>query len=341
MRLEIRECNFQDIENDWRIFEKEGCVKFPYLTYDWMNIWWKHYRHRARRLILLAVYDQGDIIAIAPFWLRSVRLKKIIPLYDIISFIGAREIDYGDIISKDNNSEILKAIILYLQKTYPSAIKYFCDIRPERIEDYNKATASLRHKAIESGSVYPYISLPDNIEDYWSNLGISTRKGLKLKLNRVKKLPGFRVQKNSDVNMADYLFKLHYQRWGMDPEKEPIKILEHYERELINVFCPRDIIKFITVYSEDKCLGTIMVYDYQGTRYYHKMGYDVNYKKYSLGYILLYLAIEDAIKNKISEFDLLRGDEFYKSHFTDKRRTAYNITLSNNIFGLKLFRMLK
>lgn len=340
MGLEVRVCTFEELEADWRRLEEEGVIKLPYLTYDWQYIWWKHYKWRAKKLLLLGAYDHGRLEAIAPLWLGEMRIKGRWKIFDRISLVGARETDYGGFIHRNEGQRVAENIFRYLKENYPQSVIYLCDIRPEDIGTYDTTQANMC-LAVERGSIFPYIALPNEVDSYFRSLGGSTRKDLRVKMNRLKRLKEFRIEKSNDPIRADQLFRLHYARWRMDPKDPVLEVLENYERDLIKTFCHRKIMKFISLFDEGSCLGTILVYDFCQVRYYHKMGYDTSYGRYSPGNILLYLSIEDAIEVGFREYDLLRGEEEYKWHFTSQSRACYNLMAADNNLRLALFRILR
>jgi hypothetical protein len=55
---------------------------------------------------------------------------------------------------------------------------------------------------------------------------------------------------------------------------------------------------------------------YRGTFYFYQSGLDAAYDKYSAGLVTMGLAIKRAIEEGAEEYDLLHGNEAYKSHWS-------------------------
>jgi CelD/BcsL family acetyltransferase involved in cellulose biosynthesis len=64
--------------------------------------------------------------------------------------------------------------------------------------------------------------------------------------------------------------------------------------------------------------------------YYYNLAYNSEYAKYSPGSILLQELVKYSFDNKLFEFDFLRGDESYKSHWSTHLRENYAIDIVNN-----------
>jgi len=66
---------------------------------------------------------------------------------------------------------------------------------------------------------------------------------------------------------------------------------------------------------------------YAKTFYFYQSGFDPRYSPYSVGLIAMGLAIEAAIEGGAEEFDLLHGDEKYKSLWAKGRRDLVRMEL--------------
>jgi CelD/BcsL family acetyltransferase involved in cellulose biosynthesis len=67
-------------------------------------------------------------------------------------------------------------------------------------------------------------------------------------------------------------------------------------------------------------------FEYGQKMYWYLSGFDPKYSSYSIGNITLFL-IEECIKRGFREFDLLRGEETYKNHWTNAHRRNFEIRL--------------
>jgi CelD/BcsL family acetyltransferase involved in cellulose biosynthesis len=66
---------------------------------------------------------------------------------------------------------------------------------------------------------------------------------------------------------------------------------------------------------------------YSGTFYFYQSGFDAAYGKESVGLVSMGLSIKSAIEEGAEEFDLLHGDEEYKSHWSRQSRELCQLEL--------------
>jgi CelD/BcsL family acetyltransferase involved in cellulose biosynthesis len=66
--------------------------------------------------------------------------------------------------------------------------------------------------------------------------------------------------------------------------------------------------------------------------FHYQTGFDPNYEKYSVGLISTGMMVESAFKEKLQEYDFLRGEEDYKFHWSQDVRTIYSALIANKNF---------
>src|SRR6185437_14532731 len=88
-----------------------------FLTWEWLSCWWRYVSQR-RRLCLLTVRRDGDLVAIAPFAIRPPEPGRLVP-FRTLEFMGMGEVgsDYMDLIVRpDQESPALQAVADYLKQ---------------------------------------------------------------------------------------------------------------------------------------------------------------------------------------------------------------------------------
>ena len=63
------------------------------------------------------------------------------------------------------------------------------------------------------------------------------------------------------------------------------------------------------------------------TFYFYQSGFDAAYDKHSVGLVTMGLAIQSAIEEGAEEYDLLHGNEAYKSHWSHDSRELGRLEL--------------
>ena len=99
---------------------------------------------------------------------------------------------------------------------------------------------------------------------------------------------------------------------------------------------------YITYIEIDKkIIAAHSGYVYRNTCYYLFPVYDIEYKKYSPGKILLKKIIEDSKLNSLDYFDLTIGNENYKKNYSNNKQNSAIFLDSINLKGFCFIYFLK
>lgn len=342
----VRETDFPDIKDQWLALERDGHIPTIFQTYDWMETWWKHLGFRGRKLVL-AVYDGNELTGIAPLYVSKLSIKGL-PLFNIVQLIGAGESDYQAFILKNGKEEYaLKALLDYLRQ-YKWDIFWLSDVHPETatnqlIPDLLKATSY--YYTFQQHTPCPYINIPKNFEEYKLTLSKNSRRNLTKFCNRVERFDGVRyckVQKAEDLNEAmEAFFHLHQSKWLKLGQKGALA-----EKEVRNFHleAASRLLRYLDLRQlklKDRVIATIYSYDFNGGRGVYLPGMDMEFKYYSLGFVMTAYGIRDAIECGLQEFDFMRGDEEYKFHFTKTVRHNMRYFIAKNSLKFKAFRLIE
>src|SRR4030067_21342 len=101
--------DFLKLQEGWNNILIKSYANFPFLTFEWLYNWWKHFGKDERLFILTANEDNNESPqAIAPFMLvKSAGFR-------IIQFIGTGRSDYLNFIIKGRIDDTIKAFFAYL-----------------------------------------------------------------------------------------------------------------------------------------------------------------------------------------------------------------------------------
>lgn len=340
--ISVRETDFPDIKDEWLALEKDGHIPTIFQTYDWLKIWWDHYGDTSKKLLLLVALEGDKLLGIAPLFTDALVLRKKFKIFNTIRLVGSRENTYsGFIVDKNYFPKVYEALFRYISEQYPSHIFYSTDL-PEA--DFLELRPSLHifRKVLERRDFpCPIINFSQTWEDYWSGLSKTTKKNLKWYKNKLLRDGHLIIELNTNYSSADAddLFRLHYQRWKMEPSKSVLARLEAFERDIMRMLADKGWLKmFFLTYNGRRIAGMFM-YDYEGKRYFHKGGYDLTYKDLSPGTVLIFEAIKNAFETGMRSFDFLSGDEPYKSHFTKDRIHCYSFIAAKSYLSPKLFEL--
>ena len=330
------------IAKEWDDLAEQGSNHDIFQLREWLELWWKNYGMGKQEKVIISKNEHNLIEAIAPFYYKNVIFKNKIKLFKVLRLIGSGECSYSGFIFSQYEQSPLCGIWNYLGKKFPGFIVELRDIPEEQFQVIRKSIGKGYHFKAEKGSVCPRIIFGATWDEYWKTLGESTKKNAKWYRNRFAREQSFSIERiqSFDIYAIKDLFELHYSRWGMDPNTIELQRLEHYETEIAQMLSDKKYLSLWFLNFEGKRIAAMYTYDYNGTRYYHKGGYDINYKAYSPGSVLLFHTIKHAFEEGIKVYDFLRGDEAYKKLFSNSFRQNWNVVAGSSMLKVAAFRLL-
>lgn len=127
----------------------------------------------------------------------------------------------------------------------------------------------------------------------------------------------------------DLVIKLHNLRWCDRGGSDAFHTqgLVEFHRELSQIALERGWLRLYVLRLNGKPAAALYGFLYHRTFYFYQSGFDAAYDKYSVGLVTMGLAIQRAIEEGAEEFDLLHGNEEYKSHWSDRSRELGRLEL--------------
>jgi CelD/BcsL family acetyltransferase involved in cellulose biosynthesis len=127
----------------------------------------------------------------------------------------------------------------------------------------------------------------------------------------------------------DLVISLHNMRWrdrgGSDAFHTAGLIAFH--REFSGVALKRGWLRLYVLRLNQKAAACLYGFRYGRSFYFYQSGFDPAYQKQSVGLVSMGLGIKSAIEDGAREYDLLHGDEEYKSHWSRERRALSRLEL--------------
>lgn len=199
----------------------------------------------------------------------------------------------------------------------------------------NSISSSKLWKEVES---CPYIdlSLFSNIDDFLKSLKRNLRQDTKRRLRRLEEnnATKFEVFGPDEVSKAletlPEMFKHHRLRWP-NAYKAP-----GFHENLVKALLPTGLMHFSRIVFDGNPISWRIGFIYKERYYSYMPAFDEAYKQYSPGKVHLLYCIDDAIKRGIKVYDQLRGDELYKSEWTQTVDSVYTYNYVNNQWKSKV-----
>lgn len=187
------------------------------------------------------------------------------------------------------------------------------------------------------GPSCPYISLPDNWDQYFNTvLGSSTRKGLRNDLNKIRRLKDFHVTEIQSSNAESHietLLSLWQTRWGLKDDdvymdlrlEDVLRIKRSFLRS-----CFDDNRLWLNILwdGETAIAGGAVFLDTARKNFcILKIAVNYQYAQYSPGNIWCLYAIQYAIEQGFKICDFGRGTERYKFSLGSVERFNSNVAI--------------
>ena len=325
----------QELENIWINFEKESEHYF-FQTFKWQKLWFNQMVKFNNKLFnyTIVIQNNNETILILPFYIKKIFIFKI------LSWSGFPFSDYNAPLIKKGikyDSTIFNSIWKLIQsKNNKSYNCIYFDNQPEFIKNIFNPFIILPNT--KKNNLYYGLNL-NEISSINKNEIINTKyQNNRLKkignltfkvanaLNEKKKILSFIIKKKGDQFLktnAFNIFKIESNKFFF------IKNSLRLNANLSYLTFNNVIIAANMGYVYDKCF------------YYILPTYDVNYKKYSPGKILLSELLKYSKNEKLSYFDFTIGSEKYKTNWSNYNYNSYYMIKSINFFGFFYILLLK
>jgi CelD/BcsL family acetyltransferase involved in cellulose biosynthesis len=320
---------FAALQQEWNELLQSSDSDGLFLTWEWLYTWWKHLAGD-RRLSIRAVRCEGELAALAPCGLRPPSLSRGRPL-PVLEFLGSGSVgsDYLDVIvRRGREPEARRALASCL-----AGERLMLDWT--QLKQGECQAAGVASTLGESGwsvaetgtNTCPFIPLAGRSwESYLATLGAEHRYNFHRKwkrLNRDYAVQFEQVRTGEQCRESiDLVIALHNLRWrdrgGSDAFNTPG--LVGFHQEFSQVALERDWLRLYVLRLDGKPAACLYGFLYRRTFYFYQSGFDATYDKHSVGLVTMGLAIKSAIEEGAEEYDLLHGNEAYKSHWSRDSR---------------------
>ncbi len=327
---------FEALRGEWNDLLASSRSDCLFLTWEWLNCWWRHLG-QDRRLHIVTVREGKRLIAIAPLALRLREPRRLVP-YRALEFLGSGTAgsDYLDVIVRAGCEETAVEAIAPALHEAGLALE-LKQVRREALA--TRLAARLERsqwRADESvTNVCPYIPLAGHTwETYLASLGSEHRYNFKRKLKKLSaQFEVAFVPAESEVECRqafDALLELHERRWQLRREpSDAFHTLQHvaFHHEFTQLALCRGWLRLLTLRLNGRAAGSLYGFQYGPHFSFYQSGFDPDFGRYSVGLLTMGLAIRHAIEDGAAEYDLLHGAEEYKFHWARDRRDLLRVDL--------------
>lgn len=334
---------FTGLERSWGALLERSSANSIFLSWDWLWNWWHIYAQDRDELRVLVWQQDGEVIGIAPFYIRKKRFAKVLPIRQL-RFLGTQEEGEGDV-----GSDYMDLICIagredeFVSAVWSSiAAQNLCDeMRFDRMDMAARSVPLLQRAALEAAcALYPceefrspYIKLPSTWDEYLKSLSSSLRykiRNERRQLQNAEQEP-FRIASNEQEakQALDDLIHLHQKRWtgrghtGSFSNSQ----FERFHRQLAPALLGKGRLQLATLNEKDETRAVLYNFFFANKIFFYQSGIDTAPGAPAYGYLLHSYCIEQAIDTGMSEYDFLPkgGSDDYKDRFANDSRTVSGV----------------
>lgn len=358
---------FRNMSLEWNSLLEKSNVFSVYLSWEWLYTWWEIFgKTQNWELFIVTVRENGELVGIAPFIKRQIKVLGIINRISI-EFLGTGEDEkdevcsnYLDIIVKANSKEVYDLIFEHMEEGLKK--KYWNDINLKNLSISSDTVKFFRNREYSEFSKRfskpvscAIINLPEQYDIYLQNISKSWRA--QIRRGRKKILGKGAINCNlvsSPEEISDAFcefINLHQKRW-QEVSKPGIFASEkftNFHKRILELFSQKNWVGIRLLRCNGQLVAASYCFRYNKTIYFYSSAYDRAFKtKVGIGVIERSYDIEDAIKNGYRYYDFYKAkNRSYKWNLAKEKREVQDILvfrkdceyyLSIGIRYLKAFR---
>ena len=315
-------------KTSWNKMIQNNITNTIFQTYEWFHSWWSSFG-KTSKLIFLIAYEGDNIIGFAPFMLSTYSYGQ-----RILRFAGDLNADYCDFVINANHIQVMEAFFNYL---YESDISW-TSMLLVNIPDHSLTPScmlTISHKRrfyLQTKAPVPTPTLltKNHKADVSSIVGKYSINRHIRKLSKLGDISFINLRDRSDIlPYIDLFFEQHIRRYQLKAQISQFidKEYKDFYLNIINNFDGTNWLIFSVLLLDEKPIAFHIGFEYNKRLIWYKPSFDIEFRNYSPGTIMLKELIKYTASSDLDELDFTIGDEDFKSRFSNYTRYNQNIAL--------------
>jgi len=351
--------DFEDLRDVWNRLVDSSDSPDIVLTWEWLFTWWGIFQEN-RRLWILVVRDDREIIGIAPFLIRKVCYYGIFP-FRRVELLGTGEDEEDEICSdylkfiakKGLEKTITKVVYSYLIENNQEWDELYLANLPESSEYTEGLSEYFKKGPFESRVLYrdncPYIELPSSWDTLMENASRNFRQSLNKKRRRLLNegvAEYYAINQEQDYEEAFEIIKdLHQFTWESKGKPGCFKSQKFtlFHKNLIFLLAPLNRVQLYFLKLDGNYISGRYCFSYQDKVYDYLSGLkDTIQANVSPGNLLLAYCIENSIAMGKKKFDFFKGSRgTYKYQWTEVERVVVTVRVAQNSLVNRIYKLVR
>ena len=309
----------------------------------WCCAWLEHVRPDAEPFVLICRDESGELVGLAP--LCRVPQHDLGVRLEAVGWAG-REVVSGDFLdvvaAPADRQRVTAAVVQYLTGR-PSDWSLL--VLGELEEAGAMQSAAMRAASrngfavrVQEKRSCPYIALPGSFDEYLARLSSATRYHIRRRTRDLQK-GGVQFHVHSEpeqvASLLPVLTELHTARWRR--EGQPGTLTRPGFGDCLAKVCrslPSGATAKLHLMTHlGQPAAALLLFQAGDSALYYQAGWDPDsaVAHQSPAVVLMAESIKDAIRSGARFYEFLRGDEGYKSRWTETGRTTITILLADRL----------
>jgi len=338
----IDNCNeFGGLHDSWNELLRTSSNNSVFLTWEWMWTWWNIYRGENSLYIIVAYSERDELVGIAPLMLKAIKAYGM--QVQTLQFISSGEETTPDylnfMIKRGHEEEFVKSLFGFLKdKKTEWDIINLKDMKKDTVmlDIMNALVKGKYHYSIINSGKCVYVELPQTWETYLEMLSRKSRYNIWKKereISKKYKIEFSVIDNNEELESTmKKLSELHAKRmYVKGVSGESVKpIFWQFHEEIAKKYSDNGWLFIGVLKLNGVIVACQYAYQYNKILFHYQSGIDPGFSKYSVGLLSNAYMIRESIKRGFKEYDFLRGNEVYKTHWAKNTRSTIELHLWNN-----------
>jgi CelD/BcsL family acetyltransferase involved in cellulose biosynthesis len=334
---------FEGLCDEWTdLFISSGSNNV-FLTYEWMSEWWSQFGGKSELFVITVRNSEGAVIGLAPLCIERTMFGGFGPR--VLQFLGCRFVgsDQLDVLAQPGLEEAVAdqvvSAILGRQRDW-SYIR-FDDLAVNGVvigHIREKLTLAGMSEIKINSTICPFTTLPASVEEYQAGLAQRVRHTFRNRTSALDRQGATEykclLEGPELVHGYSELMRLHQERFRSEGKTSMFlgAAIQKFHAAVLSRLAKRHWVRLYLVQTGGTAVAALYGF-VTGNRFqFYQSGMDPAWSKFSVGTVIMGKTINDAINSGCREFDFLRGNETYKSHWAKEAREQISVALFNHRF---------
>ncbi len=321
------------LREEWAALFAAAGEPTPFLSWEWLFTWWRHFGARRPVWIVEARDGAGALAGLLPLSSRPALVG--VRRWQLLGN-GVTGADGVDVLVRSADAPAVREAVA---RALCASARSWDAIDLEDLPRGSPTLPALREAltrrgaraAVERRFVCPGFAVAGTFEAHLAR--IRRRETYGRRVRWLSRQPGFRVEvattpAEAGDAMNDFL-RLHRLRWAAEGGSYgiPPGAAEAFHRDVGPLLAARGWLRLYRLFVGRDAIAAVYGIEVGRRFYYYQSGYDPAWSARSPGLVLVGRTVEDAYARGLADYDFLRGQEPYKLDWADDRRETIAIRL--------------